>query len=161
MTARTYRITIREIPGLGNPYIDDYIELTDDNLFAVAIMSKAVLGDLRDSYFEIRDKALRLLDLDGITRASGAVVLTGEDAFELDPVLGESWFNTVMKQGGKLTKRYSVKIEGYSEFYLVQFDSSDFYQGLKVFCQWIGKTASEFLRYLHDRDVWLDVDFDQ
>ena len=161
MTTRTYRITIREVPSLGNSSVDDYVDLSDDNLFGIAIMASAVLGDYRDSYFEIRDKALRLLDLDGIIRTSGSVVLTGEDAFELDPVPGESWFNTVMKQGGKITQRYSVKVEGYSEFYLLQFNSIDFYQGLKVFCLWIGKTGSEFLRYLHDGNVWLDVDFDQ
>jgi len=146
----TYRIIIKSIPGYNNSPVDQNVQLSNDNIYAIAIMATALLGELRDTHFEIRDKALRPINIDNIIKQSGSVVLEGEEAFELDPVPGEQWINTVRKAGGQITQRYSLKVDGYSQFYLVQFNNNDFYRGLWLFPQWIGKNGAKFLRYLHD-----------
>lgn len=146
----TYRITIKNIPNFNNTPADQTVQLSDDTLYAVALMSTALLGQFRDQYFEIRDKASRLLNIDDLINRSRAVVLEGDAAFELDPVAGEQWIDTVRKAGGNISKGYTIKIEGYYNFYLVQFDSNDFYRGLWLFPSWIGRKGAKFLKYLHN-----------
>lgn len=153
----TYRIIIRSIPEYNNTPVDQSMQLSDGNLHAIAVMATALLGEFRDTHFEIRDKALRPLNIDNIIQQSKCVVLEGEPAFELDPVPGEQWVDTVTKAGGQITQQYTIKIEGYYQFYLVQFNDNDFYRGLWLLPQWIGKNGSKFLRYLHKGNTQLVI----
>ena len=151
----TYRIIIKTIPDINNQPFDQNLILSPDQLFAIAIMSTALVGDDRDKYVEIRDKALRQYNIDDIIRQSGAVVLDGEAAFELDPLPGVNWLQVISDEGAKygimtnVTKQFTIKVEGYYRYYLLQFDNNDFYHSLWVFPQWIGKNGSKFLKYLY------------
>lgn len=159
-----YNIIIKSHPELHNKSVDQKVTLNNEQLYAIAIMSTALFGDSRDQYFEIRDKALRTQNIDQLIKQSNAIVLQGEAANDLDPEPGMKWSQSIANQANLYgmvnapTKPYTIKIEGYYNFYLVQFDNNDFYKALWLFPEWIGSKGCKFLKYLYMGDKALPID---
>ena len=154
----SYKIRIANNPVIKNKPFSQTVKLSNDAVYAIAIMSTAIFSQDRDSYFQIFDSSSRKLNIDDLMNESGAIVLEGESAFELYPEPNKTWFESIddVDENAEITKNYTVKVEGYSDFYLLQFDNDDFYQGLMQFFKWVGLEPADFLRYLHDGDQYLE-----
>ena len=152
-----YEIKISYNPIFKNRPFSQVLELSNDNVYAIAIMSTAIFSQDRDKYFQIRDSSSRILDIDGLMYESGAIVLEGESAFELYPEPNKTWLQSIYDADNtaKVTKDYTVKVEGQSDFYLLQFDTDDFYQGLILFLKWVGLKPDDYLRHLHNHNQYL------
>jgi len=123
----------------------------------MAIMATAILSQDRDRYFQIQNASSRRLNIDAFLPECDAIVLEGESAFKLSPESGKTWLQTIHNADNtaSITKKYTVKVKGYSDFYLLQFDTNEFYLGLVTFPEWLGLNPANYLRYLHDGNNYL------
>lgn len=154
-----YRIILRPNPNFKVVPFDEKVNLNQDQLNGLVIMATSLLGSDRDRYFEIRDSKNQHLNLDQIIINSGAVIIDGEAAFEITPIQGRSWLNTILETAefygqfpNRITKKYTIKIDGSYPF-VVQFDKDAFYNALIRFSQWLGQPPDFYLKYLHDGDT--------
>lgn len=165
-----YRISLKTIhPFNNNPVRDLQVRLNRKQLEGIAIMATAMLGHLRDEVFDIRDHALRTLNLDKIIDQSHSVVIrdAGEVLFDLKPMKNVHWLqlvNDAVIEANQMyghdiieiTKPYTVKIDA-SDYYLLQFDDPEFLEGMKYFLTLLGqKDPTGYIKYLHQNNYQLE-----
>lgn len=154
--ARTYTV------NYGGPY--EQFTWDEDTLLGVAMMAKALLGDSFTEIIAIYDDENKPVNLAKKLTMRKVVLLDGEKAFSAEDHRGApNWRTVLTKLGAQPTKRYTLVIDSSSKsftkghkYFVVQFDSLSFLDGLATVCSWFGETCPEYLRALHDQDKQID-----
>lgn len=145
--SKLYSITLNK---LG--HVETRDPLTPGQLLGMLSGAVAVFGPNANKHFIVRDVKSGLRQVDALkeTKKNDVFLLEGEKAFE---AFGEkNWLNE-LNQYKNVTKKYTVGVsveEPKTAFYVLQFDTEDFYHGLTTFFIWVGCNQEECLRDLHE-----------
>ena len=123
----------------------------------MALMSDVLFGPQRDVYFRVYDPQMRSVDLGAVERRPDAILVEGEEAFDID---NKNWLRSLRALNANPTKRYTIRVDGPYGNYIVQFDTLDMFQGLSAIPQWLDLRVGDYLRDFHEGAHELDYSLD-